>query len=70
MSPLLPRSTKIVGRRQPPATPQECHTLAAKQYRAAVIMSPFPRPRGFVKKARTWEEMQRWRQEQSNPWLW
>ena len=70
MNSFPPTSTKTVGRRRPPKTPQECYALAAKQFRAAVIMNPFPFPRGFVKKARTWEESHQWRREQANPWLW
>lgn len=70
MNPPLPGSVKRVGRRKPPQTPQECYALAAKLHRAALAMSPFPLPRGFVKKARTWEELHQWRREQSNPWLW
>ena len=64
------KATKVVGKRQPPRTPQECHALAVKMYRAAIAMSPYPRPRGFVFKARTREEWERWRREQTNPWLW
>jgi len=62
--------TKIVGRRIAPETPAECHAAGADLYRAAVAMSPWPRPRGFVFKARTWEEYERWRAAQENPWLW
>jgi hypothetical protein len=34
------------------------------------LLNPYPRPRGFVFKARTWEDYARWRREQSNPRLW
>jgi len=33
-------------------------------------VSPFPRPRGFVFKARTWEAYEAWRRSQDNPRLW
>lgn len=33
-------------------------------------LNPYPRPRGFVYKARSWEEYERWRREQPNPRLW
>lgn len=62
--------TKIVGTRRPPQTPAECHAAGARLFRAAVVMSPFPRPRGFVFKARTWADYERWRATQDNPWLW
>lgn len=65
-----PLKTKVVGQRRAPETPQERLALAAKLHRAAIAMSPFPRPRGFVFKARTWEEMEQWRRSHANPWLW
>ena len=61
---------KIVGKQKELTTPQERYALAARQYWAALAMSPYPRPRGFVYKARTWEEYHRWRASQDNPWLW
>ena len=61
---------KVFGKRKPPETPEEWYALAVKHFRAAVAMSPYPRPRGFVFKARTWEEWERWRREHPNPWLW
>lgn len=61
---------KTVGHRPPPRTPAECHAAAARLFRAAVAMSPWPRPRGFVYKARTYEEYAEWRAAQANPWLW
>jgi hypothetical protein len=33
-------------------------------------LNPYPRPRGFVFKARTWEEYALWRRSQDNPRLW
>jgi hypothetical protein len=38
--------------------------------RQAEKLSPFPRPRGFVYKAKTYEDYTRWRRSQPNPWLW
>ena len=32
-------------------------------------MNPWPRPRGFVFKARTWGDYERWRAEHANPWI-
>ncbi|CAN5230706.1 hypothetical protein BH20VER2_BH20VER2_13240 [soil metagenome] len=51
--------TKTVGQRKPPATPEEFHALGAKLDLEANIVGP-PRPRGFVFKARTWEDLERW----------
>ena len=62
--------TKTVGRRKLPTTPAEFYSVAARLYLAAVAMNPWPRPRGFVFKARTFEEYERWRAAQANPWLW
>ncbi len=36
----------------------------------AELLNPYPRPRGFVYKARTREEYEQWRKSQSNPRLW
>jgi hypothetical protein len=51
--------TKKVGRRKSPKTPEEFHALGAKLDLDAKALSP-PRRRGFVFKARSWEELERW----------
>ena len=62
---------KVVGkRRQRPETPAQYQARALILQRQVEEMNPFPRPRGFVFKARTWEEFQQWRSAQSNPRLW
>ena len=33
-------------------------------------LNPWPRPRGFVVKAKTWEDYRQWRDAQHNPRLW
>jgi len=33
-------------------------------------LNPFPRPRGFVFRAKTWEAYETWRRCQANPRLW
>jgi hypothetical protein len=68
-------SVKTVGRRRPRAevsalTPEEALTRAAILQHQAELLNPYPRPRGFVFKARTREEYERWRQAQENPRLW
>lgn len=61
---------KIVGNRKPPSTPEECYRRFRILQRQAEKLNPYPRPRGFVFKARTREEYERWRKSQSNPRLW
>jgi hypothetical protein len=56
------RTPKIVGRQKPPRTPTEFHPLGARLDREAQVIGP-PRARGFVFKARTWEEFERWDNE-------
>jgi hypothetical protein len=52
--------SKIVGRRKPPQNPQEFHALGARLDRELAVVKPFTRKRGFVFKARTWDELARW----------
>jgi hypothetical protein len=61
---------KIVGQRRAPGTPAERLREAAVLIQAAEKLNPHPRPRGFVFKARTYAEYERWRREQENPRLW
>jgi len=67
---VMEEKIKFVGRRIPPQTPAEYHAAGARLYRAARVMNPWPRPRGFVFKAKTWDEYEAWRAAQKNPWLW
>lgn len=66
---------KIVGKRRPSTEivaipPDEALRRAAILQAQADRLNPYPRPRGFVFKARTWEEYESWRKAQSNPRLW
>ena len=61
---------KVVGHRSPPATPEEAFRRASRLIREAMRLAPLPRPRGFVFKAKSWEDYERWRAAQSNPRLW
>lgn len=71
MNPVPQRSVKIVGtRRLQPATPAEYAARALILQRQLEAMNPFPKPRGFVFKARTWEDYEKWRRAQDNPRLW
>jgi hypothetical protein len=51
--------TKRVGNRPSPKTPEEFHALGAKLDLEARTLDPH-RPRGFVVKFRTWEDLERW----------
>ena len=73
-SPIL-SSVKIVGKRPrsddlTPVPPDEALRRAAILQAQAELLNPFPRPRGFVFKAKTREEYERWRKAHSNPRLW
>lgn len=52
--------TKTVGNRKSPQTPADFYSLGARLDREIAIIRPFTRKRGFVVKARTWEEMAEW----------
>ena len=52
--------SKVVGRRKAPRTPAELHALGARLDRELLIVRPFVRKRGFVFKARTWNELAHW----------
>jgi hypothetical protein len=52
--------SKVVGHRKAPRTPQEFHALGARLDRELAVVRPFSRKRGFVFKARTWDELAEW----------
>ena len=54
--------TKTVGHRKSPKTPEEFHALGAKLDQDAKVIGP-PRRRGFVFKAPSWEELERWEKD-------
>jgi hypothetical protein len=64
-----PRTIKVVGRGRV-RTPAENAQRAWELQQFAESRAAFPKPRGFVFKARTWEEYERWRRSQANPRLW
>jgi hypothetical protein len=51
---------KIVSRRKQPKTPEEFHALGAQLDREAEAIAPSQRERGFVFKARSWDELEQW----------
>lgn len=66
---------KRVGKRRTsddlsPISPGEALARAGVLQRQLELLNPYPRPRGFVFKARTREDYERWRRAQSNPRLW
>jgi len=63
---------KMVGRRQSLGNgdPREFLMRAMALQESVERLNPYPKPRGFVFKARTWEDYERWRKSQSNPRLW
>lgn len=52
--------TKVIGKRPAPQTPAEFYSLGARLDRELAVVRPFMRKKGFVVKARTWEEMATW----------
>jgi hypothetical protein len=66
---------KIVGNRRvnepsQALPPEEALRRAAVLQAQVDLLNPYPRPRGFVYKARTREEYEHWRKAQGNPRLW
>jgi len=53
-----------------PVSPEEALRRATILQAQVDLLNPYPKPRGFVFKAKTREEYERWRKAQSNPRLW
>ena len=64
--------TKTVGTRtmQRESTPQAFRLRALKLQQHADRLNPYPKPRGFVFKARDRAAYDAWRHAQDNPRLW
>lgn len=64
--------TKVLGTRRSdtPGSAQENRARAWALQQHADRINPYPKPRGFVFKARTREDYEAWRKSQSNPRLW
>jgi hypothetical protein len=65
--------TKIVGQRRrasQPSSPSENLQRAGRLIDEMDLLNPWPRPRGFVFKAKTYADYERWRRAQKNPRLW
>ena len=61
---------KTVGTRKRGDSPEDYLRRAQALIDQADRLNPYPRPRGFVKKFRTYEDYEKWKAEQSNPRLW
>jgi hypothetical protein len=67
------QSIKIVGHRRTvplAGDPVGNYERAIRLIREMDLVNPFPRPRGFIFKARTWQDYAAWRRAQTNPRLW
>ena len=62
--------TKAVGTRLRAGDPESCHRRALRLIRETDKICPYPRPRGFVFKAQTYEYYEAWKKAQTNPRLW
>jgi len=66
-----PFQVKTVGRRQQqPLSAVEYHQHALTLQERVNLLNPYPKPRGFVFKAKTREIYESWKQRQANPRLW
>jgi hypothetical protein len=64
---------KIVGKRavdESGSDPVSDYMRAERLIQEMNRINPFPRPRGFVYKAKSWADYAAWRKAQSNPRLW
>ena len=63
---------KIVGRCQPQRafSPAEYHRRASALQLRVDRLNPYPKPRGFVFKAKSWDDYETWKSRQTNPRLW
>ena len=65
-----PFKIRVVGSRRRDDSPGGSYRRAALLQNAADRMNPYPKPRGFVFKAKTWADYEAWRRAQENPRLW
>lgn len=65
-----PQAIKAVGKRRLPVTPREALRRAEILQNQLELVHPYPKPRGFVFKAKTREEYEQWRRQQTNLRLW
>lgn len=65
----MEQRTKIVGKRKKPGNAEEFLATAERMNAELEVLIPAKRPRGFVMKFKTHEDYQKWKAEQTNPWL-
>ena len=65
-------SIKVVGnlKNAEDLTPLESYEKSLVLIKAMDRLNPYPRPRGFIFKARNWDEYEKWKKSQENPRLW
>ena len=62
---------KVAGiRTNAPSTPEANYRRGRRLNAQMDRLNPYPRPRGFVHKARSWDEYEQWRRKQPNHRLW
>jgi hypothetical protein len=54
------KASKVVGQTKTPQTPAELYALGARLDRELSVVRPVVRKRGFVFKARSWNELAHW----------
>ena len=65
-----PIRTRVVGQRKRGDSPEDYFRRAQALIDQMDRLNPYPRPRGFVKKFRTYADYEKWKAEQKNPRLW
>ena len=65
----MEQSVKIVGNRKAPGNAAEFLAAAERMNAELKLLIPAKRPRGFVMKFKTHDDYQKWKSEQTNPWL-
>jgi len=63
-------STKTVGKVRVPKNATESFRRGHALQQQTDKLNPYPRPRGFVVKFKTYEDYERWKKAQANPRLW
>jgi hypothetical protein len=63
------QQVKVVGKRKTPETPAEFLAAAERINSELALLIPEKRPRGFVMKFKTPDDYQKWKAQQTNPWL-
>ena len=65
----MEQQVKAVGKRKAPEGAAEFLAIAERMNAELEVLVPVKRPRGFVMKFKTHDDYQKWKSEQTNPWL-